>query len=156
MAEERVLAVKQNGACRVMALKLVRYLDAVGAGHYSMTVALCLRAPNGLVAGMLQGGTQQYCVRTYQQTQDMGKAKGKGYAGPFLTPAPHAPPARASHPQTEEEEAEGWDGNQDGVDQSEAWGQKEGWSQAQSSWSEGWGNQQRKRNYPDNPWGPNQ
>ena len=57
MAQERILAVKKGGSYHVMAMQLLRRLDAVGA-PYSIAVGRCVRAPAGLHLGLMVGGVQ--------------------------------------------------------------------------------------------------
>ena len=79
-SEERAIAVKKSGSMHIVALQLSRRLDAQGNFPYTMSVARCSRAPNGLHMGLLAGGTQAYCVDTMRQTGDAMAAKGnKGF-----------------------------------------------------------------------------
>ena len=78
--QERAIAVKKSGTCRVVALQLIRRLDAVGA-PYSICVARCQRAPGGLHLGLLQGGAQQYCVDTMRQTGDAEQSRAAAQKG---------------------------------------------------------------------------
>lgn len=66
MSQERILAVKKGGSYHVMAMQLIRRLDAVGA-PYSIAVGRCVRAPAGLHLGLMVGGAQSYCVQTMRR-----------------------------------------------------------------------------------------
>lgn len=78
--QERAIAVKKSGTCHMVALQLIRRLDAVGA-PYSICVARCQRAPGGLHLGLLQGGAQQYCVDTMRQTGDAEQSRAAAQKG---------------------------------------------------------------------------
>ena len=80
MSQERILAAKKGGSYHVMAMQLVRRLDAVGA-PYSIAVGRCVRAPAGLHLGLMMGGAQSYCVQTMRQTGDAGQSRAAHKGG---------------------------------------------------------------------------
>ena len=80
MSQERILAVKKGGSYHVMAMQLLRRLDAVGA-PYSIAVGRCVRAPAGLHLGLMVGGAQSYCVQTMRQTGDADQSRAAHKGG---------------------------------------------------------------------------